>query len=319
MDAVSSHFKGSLSVASAPAAAPLPGSKAGLLADLARRLAELECGGLSQSGGPAADTRAAVEVGGLGVLARGVVHEWFADPAALDGAGAGEPPRGGGQWVPPLTVMLHAAARALVSVNGARGDGEKGGGREESDHLVVWVGRRVWPGVAALDRAGVPRASLLVDAAAPGERAWAIDLAARSAGVAAVVADGAGLDMACSRRLQLAAASRAADRANGAEGGGALVMLARPWWERRALSAAAARWEVRAVPDGAAPRWEVRQTRCKGAALTGPGGGGAGARVGAGATQWTRVLEIDRASLRLVVPAGLECRPAAVPLATRSA
>jgi hypothetical protein len=49
--------------------------------------------------------------------------------------------------------------------------------------------------------------SVFVDPATPAERVWAIELALRCAGVAAVIADGTALSMAESRRLQLAATS----------------------------------------------------------------------------------------------------------------
>lgn len=101
-----------------------------------------------------------------------------------------------------------------------------------------------------------------------GRKLWAIDTALRCPSVTAVVADGSGLDMAASRRLQLVAA-----RSN------ALVLLMRPPAERGEISAATTRWWVERTgaacgEDGAEPargvRWRLELLRAKGAqTLTG--------------------------------------------------
>jgi hypothetical protein len=92
---------------------------------------------------------------------------------------------------------------------------------------VAWVGRAAWPAPEDLVRGlrsalggmfGAPRVrcwpdarlhdrSILVDVPAhdAGARLWAIEQAARCAGVCTVVADGHGFDLAATRRLQLAA------------------------------------------------------------------------------------------------------------------
>jgi hypothetical protein len=96
--------------------------------------------------------------------------------------------------------------------------------------------------------------SIFVDPSCEADRAWAIDLALRSAAVSAVVADGTGLRMAETRRFQLAA-----------ESGRALAIIVRPPRELDMLSAATTRWLVRAAPTGSAhPRWTVQLLRCKG-------------------------------------------------------
>lgn len=201
------------------------------------------------------DSRAA------GGLSRGAVHEWL---------GVGDR-----DWSPPLSLLTHLAWQALTSCDEGR--------------RVLWIGRRVWPyphalvrerGVRAtavapralpgilhaeeLELARLPRSvtddaglllsrSLFVDAAR--NRPWAIEAALRCASVAAVVADGSGLDMKATRRLQLAA-----------EAGGSFGLLARPAREERELSAAATRWRVRrsARQDAVArPRWTIELLRCK--------------------------------------------------------
>jgi protein ImuA len=86
---------------------------------------------------------------------------------------------------------------------------------------------------------------------------WAIESAARCPAVAAVIADGSGLVMAHTRRLQLAA-----------EAGSALLLLARPPRELDRLSAAATRWLVSCAPSTSkAPTWNVQLLRCKGLQL----------------------------------------------------
>lgn len=171
--------------------------------------------------------------GATGGLRCGAVHEWF---------GADEP---------PLCVLEHLARR--VATRDAR-------------RVVVWIGRACWPYPWALAHGSVDvlGEALWVDPPDAGARLWAIDQAARCAGVAAVIADGSALTMAATRRLQLAA--RAA---------GTLVLLSRPGRERDRLSAATTRWLVRPArsPTGR-PRWKVTLIRCKSASLgTGSGSG----------------------------------------------
>lgn len=130
---------------------------------------------------------------------------------------------------PPLCLLSHMANR------GRRG-------------LAVWVGRRVWP----MPWRGFSK-WILIDPPDPATRLWATDLALRSGGVATVVADGSGFDMAATRRLQLAA-----------EAGGAVALLARPITELRELSAATMRFHVRPQPSpNAHPRWRVDRLRDK--------------------------------------------------------
>ncbi|MHC4421972.1 MAG: ImuA family protein, partial [Planctomycetota bacterium] len=153
------------------------------------------------------------------------VHEWFGVAHHVHG------------WTPPLGILLHLALRSL----------------EGSSGCVAWIGRRCWPYPRVLNGAGLQR-SIFVDPPDGASRLWTIDLAARCPGVAAVVADGSGLDMAATRRLQLSA-----------EAGSALVLCARPPNEVDRLSAAATRWRVRCAPaTGRAPRWIVELLRCKG-------------------------------------------------------
>jgi protein ImuA len=131
--------------------------------------------------------------------------------------------------------------------------------------------------------------SVFVDPDCDAARFWAVDQALRCAGVGVVVADAMRLDMAGSRRLQLAA-----------EHGGVTALLLRPAWERGVISAAETRWIVRPTPPPPSSvaerlaRWELELVRCKGASL------------GSQGLRWT-VEVSDACALR--VPADVVDRP----------
>jgi hypothetical protein len=130
---------------------------------------------------------------------------------------------------------------------------------------VVWVGRDAWPasgelvrgmraGIAGMFGAPIARTwpdarlhdrALLVDVPAhdAGARLWAIEQAARCPGVCAVFADGRGLDLPATRRLQLAAQSVLLCTVRGAERS--------PGARCRVLSACSTRWSVERVVDAA--------------------------------------------------------------------
>lgn len=187
--------------------------------------------------------------GAPGGLSPGAVHEWI---GLADASGSAERCTDGFR---PLTMLLHLARQAVR----ARG----------SSASVLWIGRRCWPCPTAM--VGTPGVNVLersvfVDARAAEERVWATDLSLRARGTAAaVVADGSGLSLSMSRRLQLAAAA-----------GGALCLLARPARDLRELSAARTRWLLAPVPPRElppesptspsphVPRWTVHLLRCKG-------------------------------------------------------
>ncbi len=157
------------------------------------------------------------------------LHEWF-------GLAEAQTQTQNPLWIPPVGILLRQAA--LCS----------GGGG------VVWIGRCVWPYPRALGSAGLLRRSIFIEPSDDASRLWAIDVAARSPAAAAVVADGSGLNLAATRRLQLAA-----------ESGSAPVLCARPPQELDRLSAAAIRWLVRCTPStDKTPRWTVELLRCKG-------------------------------------------------------
>lgn len=164
-------------------------------------------------------------------------HEWFG-AEDVDGIAA-----------PPLALLADLARRKI---------------REPaSGGYVVWIGRACWPYPHALcsrvpdldtDTSLLAR-SLFVDPPDHATRVWAIDLALRSVGAMLVIADGSGLSMAESRRLQLAASSS-----------GTAGVLVRPERDQAEISAARTRWLVEpACETGILDQaWTVHLLRCKG-------------------------------------------------------
>ncbi len=164
--------------------------------------------------------------------------------------------------------------------------GTECGAPSTSSTFTACSGAGVWP---ANDRR-LCLQSIFVDPGNDVERVWAIDLALRSPAVATVVADGSGLKMAQSRRLQVAAMS-----GGGRDGGGALALLARPPRELRQHSVAATRWLVRDQPTidecdeiDEQPRWAVELLRCKGVQP-----------VSEGARRWTVQRDHETGAVRL--------------------
>ncbi len=209
-----------------------------------------------------------------GGLLRGMLHEWFADDAAPRSASiASRAP-----W-PALSVLVHLAWRALESEDGC------------TLRQVIWIGRACWPYPAALIRAGdddrrLLQRSIFVDPADDAQRVWAIDQSLRSPATLAVIADARGVDMAESRRLQLAAEAPidingrerggggGGDGGDGGDGRVGLALMVRAPSDRARLSTAGTRWLVRPQPSHI-PRhgghqqlqqhWSIELLRCKGA------------------------------------------------------
>jgi hypothetical protein len=160
------------------------------------------------------------------------VHEWFVDD---------ERPH---RWTAPLAILGSLAALCVG---------------ESVSASVLWIGRRCWPYPHALiardhDREKLLERSIFIDPAGHADRVWAMDVALRSVGVTTVVADGSGLTMAESRRLQLAATA-----------GDTVALLARPRGERGALSAARTRWCVSPRTSNTREQaWTLELLRCKG-------------------------------------------------------
>lgn len=159
------------------------------------------------------------------------VHEWF-------GGGVGD----GLPLLPLVDVVRRGFSAGVVS-------------------RVVWVGRRVFPyplAIARLD-VGLLAASVFVDPPSGAARVWAIDLVLRTATPTAVIADGCGMALAQTRRVQLAAGT-----------GRGIVLLARSSDEEGMLSAATTRWRVEACASvggspGASPGvgWRLTLLRNK--------------------------------------------------------
>ena len=185
--------------------------------------------------------------GGLG---RGAVHEWFAtcEPKSASHAPPIHSARPCRPVVPgnaPLCIFVHLARRALI-------------GHQAPNGWAVWIGRQCWPHPRVLvrcsdDDARLLHCSLFVDPPDDAQRLWAIDVALRCAAVAVVIADGSRLDMAATRRLQLAARA-----------GNTFGLIARPVSDLTQLSVAATRWLVQPTPSPTKqPRWSVQLLRAK--------------------------------------------------------
>lgn len=171
---------------------------------------------------------------GIDSLAIGGIHELFAAADPLGSSTGAQAPR---------AILAHLA-RAATRARPQQAHAPSGS--------LIWIGRAGWPCPAVIPDL-LPR-SIWIDPPDTASRLWAIDLALRSKGVAAVIADGCGLDMGSSRRLQLAA-----------EAGRTIGLLARPASELSVLSAATTRWRVSPAPtNGKHPRWTVELLRCKG-------------------------------------------------------
>ena len=185
-------------------------------------------------------------------LTGGAIHEWFYWPD-LQAVGQQREGRGGG-WYAPLTLLAELVGGHL---------GQRKGGEARGGAWIVWVGRRCWPGLqllyATLSAHGVRSLDatlehcVFLDPLTEEEKLWGICQALRCPAVAAVVADGSGLNETGSRRMQLAA-----------EAGGALGLLARPPWECAEPSWAATRWKVApCFSEVRQPRWRIELVRCK--------------------------------------------------------
>jgi len=179
-----------------------------------------------------------------GGLVVGALHEWFGitSPSTLK-----TNDHRGRFWTPPVIPLVHLAWRFLEAAL--------------TPMRVVWIEDRCFPYPHVMTRgSGMDRRlldnSFFVSPRRPGDRLWAIDLSIRSPAVGLVIADGSSLDMAATRRLQLAAKSY-----------GTPVLIVRPPWEQVEFSAAQTRWLVGwepSSPYAQAPRWSVELLRCKG-------------------------------------------------------
>lgn len=165
----------------------------------------------------------------VGPLRFGALHEWLGVVAGIGREG----------WSPPICLLASLADELI---------------RESADARVVWIGRECWPYPLLLDRQRhVLAASVFIDPPDDAGRLWCIDVASRCEHQTLVIADGCGLTLAHTRRLQLAAGA-----------GRGMCVLARPGWEERELSAAATRWVVsRERSETHRPRWAIAQVRNK--------------------------------------------------------
>jgi hypothetical protein len=222
--------------------------------------------------------------------------------------GGGIPFAGLHEWWGECTdvhsVLVQLAWRTVLHEDAARP------GR---DRHVAWIGRAAWPDAGHLVRGlrspvtglfGAPRIrswpdarlherSIMVDVPAhdDGARLWAIEQAVRCPGICAVVADGRGLPMPATRRLQLAAhgvllcSMRGPERRAGERRSAASACATR-WWVEPSAGVRHVPW-LRAMHALAGrippePAWTVRLERAKATGVD------AGACPQAVATEWWR-------------------------------
>jgi len=193
-----------------------------------------------------------------GGLARGHLHEVI---AADGGAGA---------------AATGFAATLLARLGAGTSTGTSTGTRAGGGMALWCLNRRVsdgtvpyGPGLAAFGLR--PERLILARVRRDADALWVLDEALRHPGFAAVLAETRTLDLALSRRLQLAAEST-----------GVTGLVLRPWVEDLGATAAATRWRVtprpmRAPPAADAfpppcrpPRWQIELLRCRGGAAAGP-------------------------------------------------
>ena len=125
---------------------------------------------------------------------------------------------------PPAGVLWSRVLAAGADAPGSPGSPGGSAGRR----LIVWVGAWCWLNPRSVD--ATPERWLWLRTSRQVDRVWAVELCCRNPAVSAVVADGRGLGLAATRRLQLAARA-----------GGVRVLLARTPDELRAPSAAPVR------------------------------------------------------------------------------
>lgn len=211
--------------------------KAAILADLRGRVRGLEgaggaAGDVLGLGVPSID--AALAEGGLPL---GCLHE------ILGAGGAGEDGRTGDDGAAVGFTALLLARLA-----------------ERTGRSVLWLGRDADLHAPGLVRYGLtPDRLVLARGRRPADLLWALEEAARSAAIAAVVGEVTTADLTASRRLQLAA-----------EAGGVTTFLLRRYGTDVTTSAVT-RWRVAALssrpvagePGIGPPRWQLDLLRCR--------------------------------------------------------
>ncbi len=176
------------------------------------------------------------------------IHEWFYGETPDISPGTPHyhvPPRSGDRpwWPAALTLMAWMAGRIM---------------RQSEHKYLFWIGGAQFLPTIQLLAAILPGHRLIercifIDPPNQSDRIWTIDQTLRSGAAAAVIANGAGADMAASRRWQLAATA-----------GGVCGLLARPPWEMHAPCLSVTRWHVQPAPTHTSnPHWHVRLLRCK--------------------------------------------------------
>lgn len=152
----------------------------------------------------------------------GTQHEWFYEPHP-------------GHCFPPFfilgTIIKHSLAQNKQQF--------------DKRHSLVWVDRRCFPTSHFLHEILPECPSLFVHTQNREQHLWAIIQALHAPSTLAVIADGKALNIAATRRLQLAARQ-----------GNSLCFLIRPLSEQLTCSFATSKWKISAFPSPTTdPAW----------------------------------------------------------------
>jgi protein ImuA len=186
-----------------------------------------------------------------GGLKGGALHEWFYE-TEIDS-------KARGRWHPPLQILACILANALAAEQ-----------QSSSRKLILWIGERCWPTPSLLQHTIARQSQSTPQSALSDWQSSCIFVALRdnsekrkveilshvlhSPALFAMIADGSGLSLGATRRLQLAARE-----------GGALACIARPPWEALKQSTAQTRWRVQPVPSPSPfPCWSLELFRARG-------------------------------------------------------
>lgn len=157
-------------------------------------------------------------------------------------------------WQPPACVLTSIVGHTLHHLDSSL---------LERRPLLAWVGERSWPTPYLIDLfLRHPHwsweSSCLFIHTEKNRRLWTITQLLQSPACLGVIADGSGLNLVATRRIQLAAQKQ-----------NALCFLMRPPWDLERPSAAHTRWRIATdteeIESPLKTRWEVELTHAKGA------------------------------------------------------
>ncbi|MFN8389969.1 MAG: hypothetical protein U0136_06740 [Bdellovibrionota bacterium] len=174
-----------------------------------------------------------------GGLSFGAVHEWSFECEVTS--------KQKKLWYAPTTVVTSVLRQTL---------------NENEFHekqLIAWVGERIWPTPHILkltspaDSWSWEKHAIFLRPRSKEKNLWSIIQLLRSPATLAVIADGSGLNLIATRRIQLAAQKH-----------NALCFLIRPPWELASPSTALTKWRIEPEKSDAEERWKLWLLSAKG-------------------------------------------------------